>query len=245
MLTSSDIDVLLQVQEKTREIEGLRTELQALAQDLRLAQTRKAVRNEEMALRRREEALARLRKELLVLENRVHTLTHEIEGLEKKAAGDYAKSHRTLQEIVEKTRELREEKTLREKELADRTIQAENLERSIQEQRERLDEWAGRVQANEERYVEAEEEMGVKVTDLESQIEGLTAGVDEAVASEFLQLAARSQGVAIAHVVKVVSPATGEGLFCSGCHASLPLSVRESLGSGVTRCSWCRRYLVP
>ncbi|MCH7493679.1 hypothetical protein IIA16_03070 [bacterium] len=247
MLSKQDIGELLEVQDKTRDIEGLRTELHGLAQELRLAQARKALRGEETALKRREEALARLRKELLLLENRVHTLTHEIEGLEKKASGEYAGSHRTVQEIMEKTGELREEKTLREKELADRTIQSENLERSILEQRERLVAWNEFVEENEARYKAAEVEMEENVVGLEKEIDSLTVGLDEAVAADFLDMARRSHGIAIAHVLTVAG-ATAKAPkrhFCSACRAELAGVVAESLARGITRCSHCARYLVP
>lgn len=247
MLTKDDIGALLEVQEKTREIEGLRGGLNDLAQELRLAQARKALRAEEVALKRREEALARLRKELLVLEDRTHTLTHEIEGLEQKASGEYAGSHRTVQEIMEKTGELREEKTLKEKELADRTIQSENLERSIQEQRGRLVTWNDFVEENESRYRDAETEMEKQVRGLEGEIESLTGGLAKPVAANFLEMAERSHGIAIAHVVTVAgaTPKSPKRHFCSACQAELPGVVAESLAQGTTTCAHCSRYLVP
>ncbi|MBC8515138.1 hypothetical protein H8D30_04720 [bacterium] len=247
-LDKKDISVLLEMQEMTLEVEGLQKRLEETAQELGLAKGRKAIHREEAVLQKREEALARAKRDLKGVTQDVHSLQQQIESEERKREEFGASDFRRLQQFEEEMVAIRAKKEEVEKSQGDKTIQVENLEKSVRELHLKHSETREKIEEREERFRAKSKKTGEKVESLRAKVKELTLGLSDNKGERFLDMATRAGGVAIAAVERVDLPHEDnlqEGNFCTACQAIVPVSVLEALDGGETAiCTHCRRVLI-
>ena len=242
-LNEKDLKVLKGIQEKTLEIQSLEEDKEKKASDFRLAQRRKSARDEEQRLKRREEVYNRVKKESMEAEAELQSIVQDIERLESMSAEDI--SHRVAQELTEKLIQKREEKDDKEKDFAGRAIQIENLEKSIRDNRERLESVEEAVANREKEFITIVEQKDENIEKIEKQIEKSCSALDEKIVARFIDLAKRSKGLVLTEIIKSKDFENQPVFLCDACNSCLPTLCLEELEKteSICVCPNCGRWI--
>ena len=231
VLKEKELEALKSIQEKTLEIQSLEEEKQHKAVEFRLAQRRRSARDEEQRLKRREEVYNRVKKELIEAESELQMIVQDIERLESMSSEDI--SHRVAQELAESLIQKREEKDDKEKDFAGRSIQIENLEKSIRDNRERLANIEEAVANREKEFNDIVNQKDENIKSISKEIEDSCSDLDEKVVARFIDLAKRSKGLVLTEARKDKDFEGNIVFICVACNSALPsLCLEELKGKG-------------
>jgi|GEM_PF-5449982 len=238
-----DLDALKVIQEKTLEIQSLEEEKQQKAVEFRLAQRRRSARDEEQRLKRREEVYNRVKKELMEAESELQMIVQDIERLESMSSEDI--SHRVAQELAESLIQKREEKDDKEKDFAGRSIQIENLEKSIRDNRERLANIEEAVANREQEFNDIVDQKDASIKNISKEIEDSCSDLDEKIVARFIDLAKRSKGLVLTEARKDRDFEDNVVFICAACNSALPSLCLEELEEKgcICVCPNCGRWI--
>tara|TARA_B100000530_G_C15928253_1_gene475834 strand:- start:1145 stop:1900 length:756 start_codon:yes stop_codon:yes gene_type:complete len=243
VLKEKELEALKSIQEKTLEIQSLEEEKQQKAVEFRLAQRRRSARDEEQRLKRREEVYNRVKKELMEAESELQMIVQDIERLESMSSEDI--SHRVAQELAESLIQKREEKDDKEKDFAGRSIQIENLEKSIRDNRERLANIEEAVANREKEFNDIVDQKDESIKNISKEIEDSCSDLDEKVVARFIDLAKRSKGLVMTEARKDKDFEDNTVFICAACNSALPSLCLEELEQKncICVCPNCGRWI--